>query len=344
LQMMRFWMRLAGNWIRYKLANQRVDEWNVGLVNKPQQAFLDPEFAPSIEWSAYKEYGQMVADPFLIPAGDSARILVEEFNWSTEKGRISELRGTGTETEITAVIDEGLHMSYPYVFGHDGAIYAIPECGESKSILLYRLDEFTGTWRRDAVLIDHVDAVDATVFQYGGLWWLMHSGSAGCGPWSLYLWHSPSLLGPWKPHVANPVKTDVSNARPAGNLLWHEGCLCRPAQDSRASYGGALCINCIDELSLDAFRETPVCRIAPDSQGPYPHGLHTLSGYGRLTVVDGKRHTWPLGLLLRRLMAKRLRFSRRGFSYSKVWPAGPVALRSGRATPANAAPPKLSPS
>lgn len=30
LQMLRFWMRLADNWIRYKLDNQRVDEWNVG--------------------------------------------------------------------------------------------------------------------------------------------------------------------------------------------------------------------------------------------------------------------------------------------------------------------------
>jgi len=296
LQMMRFWMRLTGNWFRRKLASQRVDQSNVGVVNEPQQKFLDPEFTPTIEWSAYKGYGQMVADPFLIPDQYSVRILVKEFNWPTEKGRISELRGRGTEARVTPVIDEGRHMSYPYVFSHDGAIYAIPECSESKSILLYRLDEPTGTWRRQTTLIDDVDAVKTTVFQYGELWWLMHSGSSGCGPWSLYLWHSHSLLGPWCPHVANPVKTDVSCTRPAGNPFRHEGCLYRPAQDGRTGYSGRLCINCIQELNLNVFRETVVRRIAPNPQSRYPHGLHTLSGYGRLSLVDGTRHTWPLRL------------------------------------------------
>jgi hypothetical protein len=313
-QMLRFWWKLGRNWIRKKLANQRVDEWNVGLVNRPQSAFLDPEFTPRIEWFPYSKPGQMIADPFLMPSGDPKRVLVEEFNWHTERGRISELRRTATRLEVAPVIDEGIHMSYPYVFAHEGGLYAIPECAQSNSVLLYRLDPQTGIWRREAVLIDGVEAVDATVFQWDGRWWLMHSGVSGCGPWSLYVWYAPSLLGPWTPHVANPVKTDVSGSRPAGNPFWHEGRLYRPAQDGRASYGGALCIQRIDELTPEAFRETPVRRIAPDPHGPYPDGLHTLSGCGGLTMVDGKRHTWPLGLLLRRQLTKRLGLPPRGFS------------------------------
>ena len=332
-QMLRFWIRLVENWFLYKLANQRIDEWNVGIVNAPQTSFLEEGFRPVISWSAYKEHGQMVADPFVIPAseilGDEGppRILVEELNWSTEKGRISELRGKGAATTITPVIDEGAHMSYPYAFSSDGAIYAIPETGELRSILLYRLDERTGAWRRQAVLIENVDAVDATVFEYEGRWWLMHSGTTGVAPWSLYLWHAPSLLGPWSPHAANPVKMDVSSSRPAGNPFWRDGFLYRPAQDGRLSYGGALCINRIDELSLSSFRETVVRRIAPDPQGPYPDGLHTLSGHGNVTVVDGKRHTWPVGLLLRRKLAKRLGFRLPGFAYVNVSLAKPAALR-----------------
>ena len=328
LQMLRFWIRLAGNWFRYKLANQRIDEWNVGIVNAPQKSFLDQEFQPSIDWSAYKEYGQMVADPFLLPDEEPARILLEEFTYSTEKGRISELRGRGAKTTVTPIIDEGVHMSYPYVFSHAGEIYAIPECAELQSIFLYRLDSQTGTWRREAALIENIDAVDATVFQFGERWWLMHAGTTGASAWSLYLWHAPELRGPWSQHVANPVKTDVSSSRPAGNPFWHDGSLYRPAQDCRTSYGGALCINRIDELSTDVFRETLIRRIAPDPHGPYPDGLHTLSGHGGLTVVDGKRHTWPLGFLLKRQIGKRLHFRTRGMTYANVSAAEPEALRS----------------
>ena len=113
-QMLRFWTRLASNWLRYKLANQRVDEWNVGLIRKPQAAMLDAAFEPEIEWSAYRESGQMVADPFLIPSADPPRLLVEEFNWSTEKGRISELRwpeAPDQASTITPVIDETFQLS-----------------------------------------------------------------------------------------------------------------------------------------------------------------------------------------------------------------------------------------
>ena len=328
-QTLRFWARLAGNWFRYKLANQRVDDWNVGLIRKPQAALLDPACQPEIEWSAYRESGQMVADPFLIPSADRPRALVEEFSWSTEKGRISEIRwpeAPDQTSTITPIIDEGLHMSYPFIFEHEGALYAIPECAESNAILLYRLDPESGTWRRELTLIDKVEALDTTVFRQGDTWWLMHSGQDGCGPWSLYLWYAPSLFGPWEEHAANPVKTDVAGTRPAGNLFWHQGSLYRPAQDGRTSYGGAMCINRIEELTKEAFSETVVRRIQPDPNGPYPDGIHTLSGFGDWSIVDGKKHRWPPGLLVRRLLVKRLKWKHRDFAYATVRLAGPIAV------------------
>jgi hypothetical protein len=325
--MLRFYGRLAANWFRHKLANQRIDDWNVGLVRAPQSAFLDPDAKPHIEWSAYREPGQMIADPFLIPSAEQQpRVLVEEFNWATEKGRISEISSWPAavtaaaipQPVITPAIDDGWHMSYPYVFEYAGSLYAVPECAESRSILLYRFDPADGTWQRDRTLIENTGAVDATLFEYGGSWWLMHSGGEGCGPWSLYIWRASSPFGPWEPHRANPVKTDVSGSRPAGNPFWHEGHLYRPAQDGRASYGGAMCIHRVDELTIDVYRETLVRRIQPDPEGPYPDGIHTLSGFGPWSVVDAKRHLWPPAFILRRFLAKRLRWKRPGFRYATV--------------------------
>ena len=183
---------------------------------------------------------------------------------------------------------------------------------------------------RHSTLIDKIDAIDSTVFQHGDRWWLMHSGTKGCGPWSLFLWHAPSPFGPWEPHPANPVKTDVTSSRPAGNVFVHEGQLYRPAQDGRYWYGYGLTINRIDRLTPVSFQETVVRRMSADPQGPYPHGFHTLSGYGNQTVVDGKKHTWPLATLIRRFMAKRKWSTGRGFRHSAVTLAPALPLRDKR--------------
>jgi hypothetical protein len=204
-------------------------------------------------------------------------------------------------------IDEPVHMSYPYVLEDGGEIFCIPECAERREVALYRWDRETKRWRRDSVLMEGIAAVDATVFQAYGTWWLLHSEAEGLGRWSLYVWGANDLRGPWRPHPANPVKTDVSCSRPGGKPFWHEGKLYRPAQDGRNSYGGALVINRIDNLSMEEFQEVPVRRIAPNPRWPYPDGIHTLNGFEGLSVIDAKRHTWPPELIL-----KRFWFSRRG--------------------------------
>ena len=318
LQVLQFWLRLAGNWLRYKLANQRVDDWNVGLVRAGAETFLDESFRPKVEWSTYREKHQMLADPTLIPTSEGVRILCEEFSWLSESGRILELRPApdGTLSHGTPAIDEPAHMSYPYVLEDAGRLYCIPECAERSEVPLYRWDPDPGRWVRDGVLLEGVDAVDATVFRAGGAWWLFHSLAHGVGQWSLYVWKAEDLHGPWQPHPANPVKTDVSSSRPAGSPFWFQEKLYRPAQDGRNSYGSALAINRIDNLSLDGFREVTVRRILPDQSWPYPHGIHTLNGFHGLTVIDAKRHAWPPGLIFKRFLHKRLGRSRqRTFDY-----------------------------
>ena len=319
LAMLRFWWRLGSNWLRYKLANQRIDEWNIGLVRAGPAEFLRERFDPQIEWSLYREKHQMVADPSLLPLVGGIRILCEEFSWFSETGRILEVGEgpDGTLSRGAPAIDEPVHMSYPGVLDHDGEIYCIPECAERREVALYRMDLSSKRWIRDTVLLEGIAAVDPTVFRAHGAWWLFHSTSEGFGQWSLYVWTADSLRGPWRPHPANPVKTDVSNSRPAGKPFWHEGELYRPAQDGRNSYGGALAINRIDSLSLDEFREVTVRRIAPSRNWPYPDGIHTLNGLDGLSVIDAKRHGWPPGLILKRFWFNRfIRQRPRSFRYA----------------------------
>ena len=62
----------------------------------------------------------------------------------------------------------------------------------------------------------------------------------------------------------------------------------RPAQDCSRTYGGAITFNRIVRLTPTAFEEEVVGRLAPEADGPYPDGLHTISSAGGVTIIDGK--------------------------------------------------------
>ena len=106
----------------------------------------------------------------------------------------------------------------------------------------------------------------------------------------LYLAMAPKLDGPWYPHPGNPVKTDISSARPGGTPFVHEGVLYRPAQDSTHTYGGGLVIHRVNKMTAIQYDEEVVCRLAPGRNGRYSSAFHTLAAAGELSVVDGKRY------------------------------------------------------
>ena len=142
-------------------------------------------------------------------------------------------------------------------------------------------------------MLRDVDAVDATVAEIDGRWWLF---TAICIPGAseataLHLYHGPSPLGPWTPHRRNPVRVDVRGARPAGRLFRQDGRWYRPGQDGAPRYGSATIVHRIVELTPERYHETAVSRIAPTWRSGL-RGTHTLNAAGGLTVVDALRSRW----------------------------------------------------
>ena len=172
------------------------------------------------------------------------------------------------------VLDLPVHLSYPYVFEHDGIIYCLPETSGAREIALYQAVNFLTEWRKAAVLVDGIAAADATVFEYDGRWWLLCTDVDAGENLNLFIWHAPELFGPWQPHAANPVKTDIRSARPAGRPFIH---------------GGGITLNRVTRLTPEEFAEEVVVSLQPDPMGAYPDGIHTLSPVGNVTFVDGKR-------------------------------------------------------
>jgi len=58
-------------------------------------------------------------------------------------------------------------------------------------------------------------------------------------------------------------------------------------------------INEVLALSPDDFEERVVAVVEPDQNGPYPDGLHTLSAFGDMTLLDGKREQFIWAAVVR---------------------------------------------
>ena len=130
---------------------------------------------------------------------------------------------------------------------------------------------------------------------------MLYTDKQAAGSLVLYAHYAGELAGPWAPHALNPLKWDLSSARPAGRVFAVGGRLYRPAQDCSETYGGATVIMEILELTPSRFRETPALRLEPDRHGPYPHGLHHLVVEADRIYLDGKRRSYDNLLWLKNL-------------------------------------------
>lgn len=288
------------------------EEWHIGVLERPIESCLNSSVPKDVKWLPKPERGRFIADPFGIARDDGIHLLCEDFGYGEFRGRITaiELCEKGHVLESAAAIDDGLHLSYPYLLEHDGELYCIPESCAQREVRLYKVGASLASLTWVATLIEDFPAIDTTVFRYEGRWWLICGNSEDGRFYKLFAWYAEDLFGPWEPHLLNPIKVDVRSARPGGTPFMHEGTLYRPAQNCAETYGGNLIINRVIRLTPKTFEEEVAHELKPDPNGPYPHGLHTISRAGESTLIDGKRYDFYLGGFL-----YGLRFLAR-----KAWP------------------------
>jgi hypothetical protein len=268
-----------------------VEGWNIGVVHEPISAFLKPGYIPTVQWLPDPQPTKYLADPFVIVKDRRPFIFCEEFYYAKRRGRIIsfELRGD-IPSKPTVEIELADHIAYPYLVEWQGNYYCIPETCQANEIGLYKAYDFPHGWRKISTLIDDFAGIDPTLFQYDGCWWLTctNKDDAPFESQKLYVWCAEDILGPWRPHAMNPVKTDSVSSRPAGTPFVHDGQLYRPAQDCSGPYGGAVVLNRIVKLTKTEYEEQQMVRIMP-TDSFYSDGLHTVSSFENITVIDGNR-------------------------------------------------------
>lgn len=235
------------------------------------------------------------ADPHTIERDGTFYVFVEEFIYATGRGRIAviPIEKDGSIGKAQTALETDYHLSYPFVFEHDGHTYMIPESSNNRSLDIFQCTSFPNKWEYVKTLMNDVRAKDATLFQHDGLWWLFTNmcelkGNNNDELDELHLFFATHFLtDEWTPHTKDVIASDVCYARPAGSLFKNDGKIYRPAQDSSEDYGYAMQLQEITQLTKDDYQETLVSRMTPD-WNEQVIGVHTLSYVPGITVVDAK--------------------------------------------------------
>ena len=234
------------------------------------------------------------ADPFYIQHEGKKYIFFEELVYKEKKGKISciELFPNGKHSNTRVVLEKSYHLSYPFLFENEGSIYMVPESKDAKSIQLYKAKNFPFEWELKKILIDNIEAVDATIHFYNNKYWLFANVSQYKNyPINddLYLYYTDNFLtGNWIPHPQNPIIQDCSSSRPAGRLFEENDKLYRPSQNGSFIYGRGIKINEIEVLSETNYKEKTIEELNPDWKQEITRN-HTFNKYDDFVVIDAMK-------------------------------------------------------
>lgn len=231
------------------------------------------------------------ADPFLFADGDQRWLFYEEYCDRRSLGHLSvqavDAQGMAVgEPEV--ILQKPYHLSYPQVFEWQGEHYMLPETSGNKTVELYRATRFPFDWTLQAVLMEDIDASDATLWFENDLWWLfanVKSHPAVSSQDECYVYFSETLEGPWQSHPLNPVVSDCRVSRPGGAMLRKGNRLLRPTQDSTYRYGYGLNFMQVTELSTTDFAEVLVEHFPPRRRNG-AIGMHSYAELDGFAYVD----------------------------------------------------------
>lgn len=231
------------------------------------------------------------ADPFVLYKNGAYHIFVEELIYKQGKGTIvvMEMSENGDLGGAQPVLKRPYHLSYPFLIEDRGQLYMLPETKGNGTIELYKCVDFPLKWELQEVLMQNVQAVDATIIKYNDKFWMFanmkeHPGISAYD--ELFLFYSEKLVGgDWNPHPLNPIVSDVCTARPAGKIFIEKDKIFRPAQDCAKRYGHSMHILEITKLNEVEYHEEMVRTILPNWEKDLLC-THTLNFDKGLTVVD----------------------------------------------------------
>jgi hypothetical protein len=268
-----------------------IQQWFLLHGSVDREALLNPQ--PARLRKLYPPKDRIWADPLLWKRGDDYFIFCEEWFYRRPYGQIAvmQLLPDGSATPTQTVLSKDHHLSYPFLFEHEGALHMVPEGGSGRAIEVYVCDEFPWRWRPKATLLRDVWNADATLLKHAGRWWLfttLKHGAYGLNRDLFVFWADSPLTDRWTPHPRNPVVRGLESARPAGRIYESGGKLYRPSQNCLIRYGYALRINEIIQLDEKHYAERLVTEVTPNWE-PGLRAVHHIDWHDGMLAMDAQR-------------------------------------------------------
>lgn len=267
------------------------EQWQLGFMHQSKHA---SEYEVSNFQELKPPKNKIWADPHIVVHNNQTHVFFEELEIQENVGRIAwaVLTPEGFADEPKVVLTEDYHLSYPFVFTHDGEFYMMPETAARRTISLYKATDFPEKWERVGNIIENINAADSTLIKHDGLWWLFANGASHPSVDErdqLMLYYSEDVLsGNWQPHPLNPIVTGIDRARMAGPIYQKNGELFRPSQNGATRYGFGVNICKIHSLSKIDYKETLVSQLSPRQHDVWI-GAHSATHDNDVTLIDRLR-------------------------------------------------------
>lgn len=235
------------------------------------------------------------ADPFLFVWNKMIYLFYESLP-SGGKGYISMVKSRDLThwSEPMTVLHEPFHLSFPYVFEHDGDVFMIPETQEVDEIRLYKANRQLTDFQYVRTLLRQnrshglmINYSDSHLLHKDGLYYLFTSVQRNWN-YELELYYTDDLFnGTFMRHPKSPVCIDNKYGRCGGSIITTpSGELLRVTQDCSSFYGRNVSLMRILSITAEDYQE----KLFQDDIFPigrqflFPDGAHQLN----ITVFQGQ--------------------------------------------------------
>jgi hypothetical protein len=283
--------------------------WSIGIYTgdspfnlTPHNNFKKPVLTANDVTDVQADF---VADPFMVKENNTWYMFFEVMNSKTKQGQI------GLATSIDGlswtykqiILNEPLHLSYPYTFKWKNEYYMIPDTTEAEEVRLYKAIEFPTQWTFVKALLKGHRA-DSSILFFNNRWWIFASTNPGRND-TLSLYYADNLMGPWFEHPNNPIIAGNAHiSRPGGRVIIFDGGIIRFAQDDSPIYGNAVRAFEIIDLTTETYKEkevpgNPLLKATGhgwNKRGMHQIDPHQLNNGKWIACVDGFNDSLVFGM------------------------------------------------